>query len=129
MHWQLDLSLHSPVCGFPYSQQAVYAHPDDFPIFLDENYRKVNIEFLSHTANFFKYHIRNPQEQTLYHLFEQLEDHEKPRPWEARLFQGPGVKKLGKKWKGSYGISLLSPLPKNRRASYSQVMPITSIPT
>lgn len=59
-----------------------------------------------HTANFFKYHITLESENTLYTLFNELEDDQKPRAWEGQLQQGrgiPGVKRLGSHWKGSYG--------------------------
>lgn len=102
-HLQLDLSMESPTLGFPWSQQAVYGHPDDFPMFKDRNKSKINIEFLLHTANFFKFHMTKKEAHTLYTLFHGLEDHQKPRAWDARLHKGPGVKKLGKHWKGSYG--------------------------
>ena len=105
-HWQLDRSLQIQTYGFSYSQRAVYGHPDDYPMFLDNDRFRVNIEFLLHTANFFKYHITHEQENTLFSLFEELEEGQKPRAWEGPIQQGrgiPGVKRLGTHWKGSYG--------------------------
>lgn len=104
-HLQLDLSLGpaTSVYGFPYSQKAVYGHPGKVPLFQGRNFNKVNIDFLMHTGNFFKYHLAEPQAQTLYELFSELEPHEQPQAWDSRVHQGPDVKELGKHWKGSYG--------------------------
>ncbi|MCJ1223689.1 hypothetical protein MMC12_000332 [Toensbergia leucococca] len=99
-HWTLELPSCRRTYGFPTSQQVVYSHPNTCPMFLDSHMRKVNIEYLLHVANFFKYHLTLPEEATLYHLFQELEDDEKPRGWQGRLEQGP--KKLGSHWKGSY---------------------------
>lgn len=103
-HWQLDTSLQSRCCGFSYSQQAVYMHPNKASLFLDKKCREVNIDQLLHTANFFKSHIKADGEHLLFDSFNDLDDREKPGVWDRQLFQGPGVKKLGRKWKGSYGM-------------------------
>lgn len=110
-HLQFDLSLRLPTLGFSYSQKAVYGHPNKFPMFRGQNYNKVNIDFIMHTANFFKYHMTMKDAQTLYEVYSELEDHEKPKAWSSRIHQGPGVEKLGKRWKGSYGeLPLIRPL-------------------
>lgn len=103
-HWQLDASLQSRCCGFSYSQQAVYMHPDKASLFLDRQSREVNIEQLLHIANFFKSHFKADGEHTLLDSFNELKEHQRPGVWDRQLFQGPGVKRLSRKWRGSYGM-------------------------
>lgn len=93
--------MDCPTYGFPASQQVAYSHPDAHPLFLDSCKKKVNIPFLLHISNFFKYHMTREEEATLFHHFRELEDYEKPKVWQGRLEQG--TRKLNKSWKGSYG--------------------------
>ena len=95
----------SPALGFAYSQYAVYAHPDDFPLFNAKGTWQISTNLLVHIANFFKHHLTQKGEDTLYDIFSQLKEHERPKAWNSRLVQGGGVKKLGKIWKGTYGKS------------------------
>ena len=104
--------------GFPVSQHVVYAHPKAQPMFLDENMRKVNVEYLLHIVNFFKYHMTREEEATLYPFLCNLEDSEKPRRWEGRLTQG--VKQIGSSWKGSYGKHIPLSQTSIPRASLTQ---------
>lgn len=92
----------NPALGFAYSQFAVYSHPDDFPMFSANGTWQIGTNLLLHIANFFRYHLTQKGESTLYELFSQLRAHEKPKAWDSRLVQGGGVKKLGKHWKGTY---------------------------
>ncbi len=100
-HWSLDLGLACQTFSFPYSQKAVYGHPKDFPIVLDKHMRVINIEYLLHIANFFKYHMIRIEESTLYYDVLALEDEEKPIAWREKLEDG--VRQLGRHWMGSYG--------------------------
>lgn len=99
--WSLELAIDCPTMSFPSSQQVVYSHPETIPLFLDKYKTHVNINFLLHITNFFKYHMTQQQEATLFVPFHDLEDSEKPKVWQNRLEQG--TRKLGKSWKGSYG--------------------------
>lgn len=100
-HWSLDHELACQSYSFAYSQMAVYGHPIKFPMFLDKQMRVVNIKYLLHIANFFKYHMTRREESTLYCDVSALEDEEKPMAWKEKL-KG-GVRELGKHWMGSYG--------------------------
>ena len=91
--------------GFAYSQTAAYSHPDDFPMFSPNGNYFISANLLQHIANFFKHHLTQKSEHTLYHIFSQLEAHEKPKAWNTRLVQGGSIQKLGKHWKGTYGKS------------------------
>lgn len=95
----------NPSLGFAYSQFAVYSHPDDFPMFSANSIWQISTNLLLHIANFFKHHLTEKGENTLYELFNQLKAHEKPKAWDSRLVQGGGAKTLGKHWKGTYGKS------------------------
>lgn len=99
-HWSLEFSSKFPAYGFSESQQAVYGHPDEVPMF-EDTMTTVNIDLLLHIANFFKYHITRKEEATLFHQFEQLAEDQKPRVWRHRIEQV--WRKLGRSWKGSYG--------------------------
>lgn len=87
--------------SFPASQQIVYSHPETYPLFLDKHKTRVNINFLLHITNFFKYHMTQRQEATLFVPFQDLEENAKPKAWQNKLEQG--LRKLGNSWKGSYG--------------------------
>ena len=95
----------SPAIGFAYSQFAVYSHPNDFPLFT-QGYGgwEISTNLLLHIANFFKHHLTQIGESTLYNLFSELETHEKPKAWKSRIAKG-GVQNLRKHWKGTYGKS------------------------
>lgn len=101
MHWSLLPEYAFHTYSFAHSQQAVYGTPNKFPIFTDTHMRNVNIEYLLHIANFFKYHITRSEEHTLFTDFCALDGDERPIPWTERLESG--VKEFGKHWMGSYG--------------------------
>ena len=104
-HCQLDLSIRSRIGGFGCSQQVVYSHPANMPMFLDKKWN-LNLEYLLHIVNFFKYHMKTETENTLYPLLCDLENLERPQAWNRPISQGCGVKPLGTNWKGSYGESM-----------------------
>ena len=62
--------------------------------------RSLNVNYLLHLSNFFKYHMTRSDEWTLRAIFEALEDDERPQAWNTKLSQGPSP--LGSKWFGSY---------------------------
>lgn len=94
--------MATPPLGFQDSQCAVYSHPRKVPLIGDVIFN-VNTQFLMHLVNFFRQHLTQASEHTLYELFRELGDHEKPRAWDSKLYNGPGVKKLGRYWKGTFG--------------------------
>ena len=102
-HFSLDPSLYLPTLGFEYSQKVVYAHPAKQPMFQGKSYDKINIDLLMHTANLFKYHMMTPDAATLFEMYHDLEENQRPQAWDSRLNHGPGLKKLGTYWKGTYG--------------------------
>ena len=89
--------------GFPDSQVAVYSTRDQNPIFIGCNGLDVNMEFMLHNLNFWKYHMVRETENTLFYAFDELGDCDRPRWWSSQLQNEPASRKnLGKHWKGSY---------------------------
>lgn len=66
---------------------------------------QISTNLLVHIVNFFRHHLAEKGEDTVYDIFSQLKAHEKPKAWDTRLVQAEGVKTLGKHWKGTYGKS------------------------
>ena len=103
-HWSLDLSLNNLTFGFAESQSQVFGHPDKFPLFLNGEMDKVNVKYLLHIVNFFKYHMTKQEEASLYPYYSELTNELRPKAWTEPLHQG--VKELGSHWKGTYGKSV-----------------------
>ena len=101
-HFQLDLALSPPVFEFPHAQKAVYSHPHDNPIFKGRKLDRVNIVFLTHTLNFFKYHLTTREAQTLFDTFSGLRLQKQPRSWNTQIRQG--LQNLGGRWYGTWGM-------------------------
>ncbi|KAI7279515.1 hypothetical protein KC345_g5323 [Hortaea werneckii] len=91
---------HAPTLGFPDSQEVVYGTAAEHPIFGGCNGLDINMEWVVHHLNFWKYHMVRSEENTLYHAFKNLDPNETPRFWDQQLKLGGS--KLGKYWKGSY---------------------------
>ncbi|KAI9814399.1 MAG: hypothetical protein M1827_003255 [Pycnora praestabilis] len=100
-HCSLNLAFNAISYAGDLSQKAVYEDNKMEPIFLGKSQGEVNVEWLLHVVNFFKYHMTCKEICTLLPIYEDLEDKEKPKAWKKKLERG--VKKLGKSWKGSYG--------------------------
>ena len=107
-HIQLDPINFYDDSFFPCSQKAVYQNPNTYPLVKGKNGGEVDITLLKHIVDFFKYHLSSQWAGTLYDIFDNLDNHLKPKAWDTRLDQHPDVSKLGKHWLGSYGKYLLS---------------------
>ncbi|KAF4306625.1 hypothetical protein GTA08_BOTSDO05150 [Botryosphaeria dothidea] len=86
--------------GFEDSQRWAYATIRAGPIFGGFNKLEVNMVWVLHVLNFFKYHICKREENTLYEPFKRLIRAEKPDFWNSSLHNGPAD--LGVHWKGTY---------------------------
>lgn len=86
--------------GFEDSQRWAYATIRAGPIFGGFNKLEVNMVWVLHVLNFFKYHICKREENTLYEPFKRLIRAEKPDFWNSPLHNGPAD--LGVHWKGTY---------------------------
>ena len=99
-HWNYDLNLASPVADFQISQKAVYSNALEMPLFLCEYTYKINFEYILHIVNFFKLHLTQESEITLFDAFEAMDEKERPGPWTFQPRQGSY--RIGKHWKGTY---------------------------
>lgn len=88
--------------GFPDSQLAVYSPATWQPLFGGSCGLDINMEFVLHNVNFWRYHMVRQAEQTLYTPFAELSKAERPQWWREQLKQGGRT--LGKHWKGSYAF-------------------------
>jgi len=84
------------------SQQRVYKCYSQEPIFKGKNNEDINLSWLLHVANFFKFHFKQPGgEGMLSHIYGGLDQSERPKQWCGRL--KVGTQELGKRWKGAFG--------------------------
>ena len=97
----LDLSTKFTMYNFPSSRQAVYGTAERHPIFGGCHGLDINMDWVLHHINFWRYHMLRESEHTLFHAYEDLEPDERPRFWSSQLKQGRGDS-LGTHWKGSY---------------------------
>ncbi|KAI9722263.1 MAG: hypothetical protein M1812_001735 [Candelaria pacifica] len=111
-HWSLDVKLQTLIFGWEISQQVVYQPINEAPIFSGTSSVAINIEWLLHAANFFKYHLTR-HDQSLYDPFMDLEHHEKPRAWKGKIQNG--VQNLSRYWKGVYAYLTDTDLERIRR--------------
>jgi len=91
---------NSKVSHFDISQYQAYSTPAQQPIFVGKYKQDVNLRWLLHVVNFFKYHLTAEDEGLLAHHYKDLEFDQYPKPWEGRI--EPGTKPLKSHWKGAY---------------------------
>ncbi|KAI9748852.1 MAG: hypothetical protein M1835_007090 [Candelina submexicana] len=99
-HWSFDPKLQAPTYGWEFSQKVVYQPTDEAPVFSGTDNLSVNMAWLLHVANFFKYHLTRRDNCSLYYPFLDLEHYERPGAWRRKI-QG-GLPKVGKYWRGIY---------------------------
>jgi hypothetical protein len=107
------VSLHpkysnSSVSQFDLSQSQVYAIPFRQPVFSGAWKEHINVRWLLHTVNFFKYHLKAKGEGLLAHYYPDLDPDQYPQPWVGRV--KPGTQPLGSHWKGAYSKQTPNPL-------------------
>ncbi|KAK3204076.1 hypothetical protein GRF29_106g1594149 [Pseudopithomyces chartarum] len=90
------------------AQKAVYAATNSAPIFTGPNRDVVNMEWILHCMNFFKFYMTSPDEK----LFDLLEDDfgpsKRPTPWCEPLKSG--TYPLTTRWYGTYSFMDHHPL-------------------
>ena len=102
----VHLLLHPDICNaktsiFLASQEEVYKCFTETPLFGGKNKYEINLPWLLHAANFFKFHFKTPDgEGILAHMYQQLEKSELPMAWTGKLKSG--TQKLGPHWKGAF---------------------------
>ncbi|KAI9814490.1 MAG: hypothetical protein M1832_005896 [Thelocarpon impressellum] len=136
-HLALDLTLGFSTRNFETSQRAAYQHRRFAPLLLDTEEGALNVDWLLHVVNFFRYHLTCKEEDTLYPLYRELAGGERPQGWEGKLKDpfrdGEGLGMLGTHWKGSYGTrGPLLPRPPLMEAAYlddREIKMIRRLPT
>lgn len=112
-------TLHPSLCknssNFDNSQRQVYATNEEQPIFKGVYKGEVNVRWLLHVINFFKYHVKALEEGILAHAYKMLKSNspdQLPQPWVGRI--RAQTQPLGAHWKGAHGKhgpKILSRLP------------------
>jgi len=92
------------VWQFDTTQKLVYESPAAAPIFKGVNNDQVNIFWVLHVINFFRYHCLRPVESTLHPPYAALEASQRPGFWKQPIDNNPRPF-VGKVWKGTYGQS------------------------
>jgi hypothetical protein len=93
---------------FHASQDVAYQCRRDMPLFKGKNNDILNVEWLLHIANFFKFHLKTPDgEGILTHRYVELEEKDLPKPWAGKIAKGMTTQKLGSEWKGAFSKYLL----------------------
>ncbi|KFY51008.1 hypothetical protein V496_09025 [Pseudogymnoascus sp. VKM F-4515 (FW-2607)] len=102
----VHLILHPDFCNirtnvFLASQEQVYTCLTKEPLFLGKNKYQINMPWLLHAVNFFKFHFKTPDgEGILAHMYQQLDKDELPKAWTGKVRSG--TQKLGPHWKGAF---------------------------
>ena len=85
---------------FDISQYQAYSGPACQPVFDGLMKQEVNVRWLLHVINFFKYHMKSDGEGLLAHDYKELENSQIPQFWVGKI-QG-GTQPLARHWKGAY---------------------------
>ncbi|KAJ5047341.1 uncharacterized protein L3040_003168 [Drepanopeziza brunnea f. sp. 'multigermtubi'] len=98
-------SLHPNYCNhrvnhFDISQFHAYSGPRTQPVCNGVFKQQVNVRWLLHVVNFFKFHLKSEGEGLLAHEYKELELDEIPQFWVGHIMGG--TQPLGRHWKGAY---------------------------
>lgn len=93
------------VWQFGTSQKMAYQSPAIAPIFKGVNNDQVNVLWVLHVINFFRYHCLLPVESTLQRPYTALEASERPVFWKQPIENDDVKPFTGQVWKGTYGQS------------------------
>jgi hypothetical protein len=111
--------------GFADSQHMVYADAKQRPIFTGQDRNFIDMEYILHIMNFFRYHLtRDDESVILKDAYDSLDCLEKPSAWDYKLEQHDDFMEAD--WAGTYGklrisfnlvISNLPPASTNQSSS------------
>ncbi|KAI6708363.1 hypothetical protein JHW43_009103 [Diplocarpon mali] len=98
-------SLHHEFCNrnvnhFDISQYHAYSRPCSQPICTGFFKQDVNVRWLLHVVNFFKYHFKSEGEGLMAHDYKELEVDQLPQFWVGNI--KAGTQPLARHWKGAY---------------------------
>jgi hypothetical protein len=102
------ITLHPKFCNkkvshFEMSQYQVYDTAHRQPVFVGKYRQDINVRWLLHNVNFFKYQLKAEEEGLLAHAYKYLESDQVPQAWVGKI--KAGVNALGRHWKGAYSTS------------------------
>lgn len=100
------------------AQKAVYAATNTMPLYVGPRKQFVNLEWMMHCMNFFRFHMTSRDAYSLYHTMQDLLPHQKPSPWREPL--KTGAYPLSRHWKGTYSYLHNSDLMKFRARNSSR---------
>ncbi|KAF2271401.1 uncharacterized protein EI97DRAFT_283724 [Westerdykella ornata] len=112
---QLLFNFDPPRYGllsFEDSQQMVYSHMRDEPIFRGSGNVEINMRWVMHCFSFFHRHMISDSDDTLRSLMQELEAPQSPSAWQGPLVDGPY--ELSRSWKGTYSYLELHELEQIR---------------
>lgn len=113
-HFMFDLEgIQHDVFGFDDSQRAVYMPTNVAPIYKGPDLMKVNMQWLSHSLDFFRQHMLCQAACTMFDNMDCLHPTQKPSPWQAPLRLG--AYPLTRHWKGTYSYLDFDEMKKFRR--------------
>lgn len=99
--FSLDRSLCNGKVGhFDISQYQAYSTAKLQPIFTGLYKQAVNVHWLLHAVNFFKFHLKSKGEGLLAHEYSHLERGDYPQFWSGHI-KG-GTQPLARHWKGAH---------------------------
>ena len=95
------LSCNGPVCHFDDSQKQAYMCWKEQPIFRGSYKQELDVRWLLHVVNFFKYHLKAGSGEGLFnHAYNGLDEDQFPKPWLGKI--KAGTQELKSHWKGAY---------------------------
>lgn len=122
----MALSLHPDRCTqailrFDESQREMFAAPTRTKLFVGKYKELVNLRFLVHAMNYFRFHLKAMHgEGLLSHAYRELAAGEYPRTWLGKLKSG--VHEIGKQWKSTSTFMRPTELKKLRKSAIGAFM-------
>ncbi|KAJ4296664.1 hypothetical protein N0V90_006712 [Kalmusia sp. IMI 367209] len=103
-HFLFDQEGQSCACWYAIdeSQKAVYAATNTAPLYIGPKKNCLNMEWMLHCLNFFRYHMMTPDASSLYDTMKGMDVSQKPSPWRGPLQTGSYP--LSRWWKGTYAF-------------------------
>lgn len=100
-------------------QRTVYLPTSAARIYKGPNLTDVNMEWLLHCMDFFRYHMMNEEAETLFQSVNALAMTQKPSAWREPFRQG--AYPLSKNWMGTYSFLDVTEIKKLRSLTSDQI--------
>lgn len=89
--------------SFAVSQKAVYARSAEIGVFHGTKKDVVNVDWALHVLNFFRRHVADFTQATIFWAYRRLGAAYRPNAWVAKLCDPGAPQMIGRYWTGSYG--------------------------